>query len=341
MQEKIKVSVIIPTYNRKEELKKLLISLERQTYPRENFEIIVVDDASTDGTESLIREMMSKFGGHLHYISMPERNDSPIVRNIGAEETRGEILTFIDSDAVANPDFLKNIVKKFNSDKNKRIGAIGGPESFHADDSFFVKCCSFSTTSFLTTGGIRGKRGTKFGKYYPRGFNISIPARVFKEVNGFDPQVKLAYDIELSARIKEAGYDFAYVPGALVYHKRRATIRQNIWQLFTMAEYRVIISRIHRQILEPIYFLPSIILLFGIILVIGSFFSEILFSVAKWFYIGILSYLLAIGFAGILKLKDLRAFFMVPFIFVIHQVSYSIGFIYGLLKLIPKRKTTS
>jgi len=339
MQEKIKVSVIIPAYNRKEELKKLLISLEEQTYPKENFEIIIVDNGSTDGTQFLIKEMMSKFKGHLHYISMPKRNDSPVVRNIGVKEARGEILSFIDSDCIAHPDWLKNIVKKFNN--NDRIGCIGGPEFFHSDDSFFIKCSSFSVTSFLTTGGIRGKRGTKFGKYYPRGFNMSIPMKVFKEVNGFDANFRFGEDIELSCRIKERGYDLAYAPDALVYHKRRGTIKKNIWQLFTMAAYRIAVVKVHKIALEPIYFLPSAILLSGFILIVGSFFSGTLFSITKWFYIGILSYLLAVGFAGVLKLKDLRAFFMVPFIFVIHQVSYSIGFIYGLLKLIPKRKTTS
>lgn len=330
MQEEIKVSVIIPTHNRKEELRKLLVSLQAQTYPKENFEIIVVDDGSTDGTDSFIKEITSKFGGRINYIFLPKRNDSPIVRNIGAQEAKGMIFSFIDSDCIAHPDWLKNIVEEFN--KNSKIGCLGGPERTKYDDSFLVKCNSFSVTSFLTTGGIRGKNGIKLGKYYPRGFNMSIPMKVFKEVGGYDPCFRHSYDIELSFRIKEHGYDLAYCPGAIVYHKRRPTIKKNISQLFRMASYRIAVAKIHKSVLEPIYFLPPAILLSGLILIGGSFLSETLFSVAKWFYFCILLYLLFVGVIGVIKLRDIRALFTVPFVFIIHQLAYAMGFIYGFLK---------
>ena len=335
MQDRIKVSVIIPTHNRREELKKLLISLEKQTLPKENFEIIVVDDGSTDRTEFLAKEMVSKFGWHLNYISVFKQPNVGIVKNIGAQKAKGEILTFIDSDCTAHPEWLKNILKMFN---NQKIGCAGGAELTHPDDSLFAKCCSFSVTSFFTTGGIRGKKGIKLAKYYPRGFNMAIPRSDFQKILGFNPGFNYSDDIELSYRIKEDGYTLGYAPDAIVYHRRPDTITKNFKQLFRMAFCRIAVARVHKAMLEPVYFLPPVFLISALILSIGSFFFKTLIFLTKWFYLGILSYLLAIGFIAGFKLKGLRAFFLVPFVFVIHQTAYATGFLYGFLKYVMLRK---
>lgn len=335
LQEGIKVSLIIPTHNRREELKKLLISLGRQIFQKENFEIIVVDDGSTDGTESLMKEITSQFEGNLNYVFIPKQANSAAVRNIGAQKAGGEILIFIDSDCITHSGWLRNIVKMFD---NQKIGCVGGSELAYPVESLFGKCCSFSVTSPFTTGGIRGKRGVKLGKYYPRSFNMAIPVKVFRELNGFNENFKHSHDIEIGCRIKEQGYDLVYAPDAIVYHRRPDTITNNFKQLFRMASFRIAVSIVHKVVLEPIYFLPSTVLIAGLILSIGSFFSETSVSLTKWFYLGILSYLLLIGFIAAFKLKDLRAFFLAPFLFVIHQTAYATGFLYGFLKYVILKK---
>jgi glycogen synthase len=100
------VSVIIPTYNRKDSLREILCSLAEQTYPHDRFEVIVVDDGSTDGTKQIENEI---FPFALHYFWQTNHGDAA-ARNLGAKQSRADILVFLDDDIFVEPDYLRNLV---------------------------------------------------------------------------------------------------------------------------------------------------------------------------------------------------------------------------------------
>jgi len=115
------VSVIIPTYNRKDSLLRTLDSLSRQTYPADRFEVIVVDDGGSDGTEAVVEQV---FPVTLRSVRQENQGDA-YARNRGAQEARGTILQFLDDDIVVEPGFLAAVVEQYaNRDKLMVIGTL-------------------------------------------------------------------------------------------------------------------------------------------------------------------------------------------------------------------------
>jgi glycosyltransferase involved in cell wall biosynthesis len=119
MVSEILISVIIPTYNRNESLQETLASLAQQTYPSEHFEVVVVDDGSTDGTGKIAQK---HFPFHLQYIKQENRG-SASARNAGADNARGSLLIFIDDDILVEPDYLGELYEKHH--KLDRIIGMG------------------------------------------------------------------------------------------------------------------------------------------------------------------------------------------------------------------------
>ena len=241
------ISVIISTYNRREELKDLLVSLKRQdcSVP---FEVVVVDDGSTDGTQELLETVQKEWEGRLRFLSQDNRGIGP-ARNLGVTHAYGDLLVFVDSDCIAPKEWLKNLTAVFS---NSQVGAAGGPELAPPDDSLLQKSFSYLMTAFLTTGGLRGRRGKKLGQYYPRGFNMAVRKQAIDVGGGFSKR-SYGEDILLGYQVKQAGYQLEYAEDAIVYHHRRSTLRQHSRQLFHMAKARMAIARLHKSLLEPIY----------------------------------------------------------------------------------------
>ena len=158
-------SIIIPAYNRPDELDDLLSSLCKQTYV--HFEVIVVED----GSEIPAKEIVGRYQGRLdlHYYVIS--NSGPgMARNHGARQARGEYLLILDSDVVLPSTWLEHIHDSLN---HYPVDAFGGPDKAHASFSPIQKAINYAMTSFLTTGGIRGGK-KKLDKFYPRSFNNSF-----------------------------------------------------------------------------------------------------------------------------------------------------------------------
>ena len=202
-------SIIIPVYNRPDELDDLLSSLCKQTYV--HFEVIVVED----GSEIPAKEIVGRYQGRLdlHYYVIS--NSGPgMARNHGARQARGEYLLILDSDVVLPSTWLEHIHESLN---HYPVDAFGGPDKAHASFSPIQKAINYAMTSFLTTGGIRGGK-KKLDKFYPRSFNMGIRRDVYERLGGFSG-MRYGEDIDFSIRIMEAGYRTRLFPSAWVYHK--------------------------------------------------------------------------------------------------------------------------
>ena len=187
----MKYSIVIPVYNRPDEVDELLSSLLSQSF--QDFEVIVVED----GSKITCREVCDKYTGKLCLSYFMKPNSGPgQSRNYGAERANGEYLLILDSDVVLPKDYLQAIEDELNT---LPCEAFGGPDASHPSFTPVQKAISYSMTSFFTTGGIRGGKA-KLDKFYPRSFNMGIRRDVYQTLGGFY-KMRFGEDIDFSYRI--------------------------------------------------------------------------------------------------------------------------------------------
>jgi glycosyltransferase involved in cell wall biosynthesis len=202
----MKYSLIIPVYNRPDEVDELLSSLTEQTFT--DFEVIVVEDGST----LPCREVVERYVDKISVKYFEKQNSGPgQTRNYGAERSRGEFLIVLDSDCVLPPTYLQEVENELN---RMPTDAFGGPDRAHDSFTKIQKAISYSMTSFFTTGGIRGGK-KKLDKFYPRSFNMGIRADVYKRLGGFS-KMRFGEDIDFSIRIFKEGCSCRLFPEAWV-----------------------------------------------------------------------------------------------------------------------------
>ena len=218
------ISIIVPAYNRADEIDEFLYSFEKQS--AKNFEIIVVDDGSTDNTKTVVET-------HKHKLDLKyffQQNKGPgVARNSGMEKAKGDIFVFIDSDCTVPENYIKNLTRHL---ENEDFDAFGGPDTSHKDFSPFLKAVNYSMTSFIGTGGTRGSKGKQLAKYYPRSFNMGIKKKVYEKIGGMNA-LRHGQDMEFSNRIYTAGFKILYFDDVKVFHKRRTNLKKFFKQIFT------------------------------------------------------------------------------------------------------------
>ena len=172
----LKISLVIPVYNRPGEVEELLQSLSLQS--DKDFEVIIVEDGSSESSLKVVESYSDRLD--IKYYFKANSGPGPS-RNFGCKEAKGDYLVFLDSDCVVPPAYCSIVKERLNSDY---VDAFGGPDRAHADFTKFQKAINFSMTSFLTTGGIRGGN-EKMGKFHPRSFNMGFSRKVFEVTGGF------------------------------------------------------------------------------------------------------------------------------------------------------------
>jgi len=243
------VSVIAPTYNRKEMLMECLTSLFNQTYPKDRYEIIVVNDGSTDGTEEVLKEYAKKAPCAFKWLTQQNRGPSA-ARNLGVKNARGEIICFIDDDCVAEKKWIENLISGFVMEK---IGGVGGKIKAYNPKTSVEKYArmdqeSAIRNSFLIT------------------CNAAYRRDVLESVNGFDSNLRYGGDdIDVGIKVKQMGYELKYAPDAIVYHKHRTTLNDLVKQRYNYG--------VGEAILSKKYGYSSIFMQFIIIKLLGLFYS--------------------------------------------------------------------
>lgn len=320
------VSIIFPTYNRKADLQLALESLQALTYAHDRYEIVVVDDGSTDNSDQVVHSVQEDFPGALVYLKQ-SRKGITAARNLGIHRARGDLLVFTDDDCTFEKDWLQKLISHFDSPK---VGAVGGPDRGPLDAPFLARCVDYTTTSLVGTGGVRRKEGLSLARYYPRGCNMAVPRRVLEDVGTFDETLAAGEEIDLGHRIRQAGYQLKYAPEALVWHKRRGTIKGFLQQMFTRGYTRVELIRRHAQLLEPSYLLPPLMVTGFIILLSICFFvpsAQRLLVLLTSLYIIVL---FLSGLHGARIINDRRSFLAVPVLLLLQHSMYGLGFISAL-----------
>lgn len=244
----MKYSIIVPVYNRPDEVDELLASLLHQE--EKDFEVIVVED----GSQVPCGDVCQRYAGRMELRYYEKPNSGPgQSRNYGAERAKGEYLLILDSDVVVPPGYLKAISEEL---ERQPADAFGGPDCSHPSFTDIQKAISYSMTSFFTTGGIRGGK-KKLDKFYPRSFNMGIRRDVYLRLGGFS-RMRFGEDIDFSIRIFQAGCHCRLFPGAWVWHKRRTDFRKFWRQVFNSGIARINLYKKYPDSLKLVHLLPMV-----------------------------------------------------------------------------------
>jgi len=262
-------SIIIPVFNRPDEVDELLASLCEQTDKR--FEVILAEDGSTEKCDTVAQ----KYAHQLSIIYFEKPNSGPgQTRNAGAEKAKYDYLIFFDSDCIIPSHYIENVS---HSLKNNFVDAFGGADAALPTFTTIQKAINYSMTSFFTTGGIRGGRKS-MDKFHPRSFNLGVSREAFEAVGGYG-KMRFGEDIDFSLRLIENGFSTTLIPEAFVYHKRRTTFRQFFKQVYNSGIARINLHLAHRGSLKAVHVLPSLFVLAMIaIFALSIFFPMLLFA---------------------------------------------------------------
>jgi len=251
-------SIIIPLYNRPQEIKELLESLTLQTY--RNFEVLVLEDGSVNDAADIVKTFEDKL--NVRYFEKKNEGQG-FTRNYGFERARGDYFIIFDSDCLIPADYLQ-IVDDYL--KTNWLDAYGGPDDAHPSFTPVQKAISYAMTSPFTTGGIRGNKKA-IGQFHPRSFNMGVSRKVWETVGGFII-TRSGEDIEYSIRIHAAGFKIGLIPDAKVYHKRRTSFMPFYKQLHFFGRARINVYKFFPSELKAVHFFPAAFTL-------GIFFSLI------------------------------------------------------------------
>lgn len=253
-------SLIIPVYNRPDEVDELLESLTRQTFT--DFEVIVVEDGSTLPCAEVVEKYASRLDIH-YYIK--ENSGPGQTRNYGAERARGRYLIVLDSDCLLPPGYLRAVDDEL---RRSPADAFGGPDHAHASFTRVQKAINYAMTSFFTTGGIRGGK-KKMDKFYPRSFNMGVRTEVYRALGGFS-RMRFGEDIDFSIRIFKGGYRCRLFPGAWVWHKRRTDMKKFFKQVHNFGIARINLYKKYPDSLKLVHLLPAVFTVGVVLLLLAS-----------------------------------------------------------------------
>lgn len=272
-------SIIIPVYNRPEEVEELLDGLCNQTYEYP-FEVIIVEDGSEDDCKKVVDGYSRLLDIEYYY----KENSGPgLTRNFGFEKAKGTYFIVFDSDCVIPQNYLEmvdiSLIENYTD-------IYGGPDAADEDFTLVQKAINFSMTSFLTTGGIRGKKNA-VGEFQPRSFNLGMSRKAFELTGGFG-EMRVGEDIDFSLRAKQLGLKSQLIPDAFVYHKRRTNFYEFYTQTFAFGTARPFLNRKFKGTAKITYWFPTLFVLFYTVALVMTFFNNWILMYFVFVYLGLI-----------------------------------------------------
>tara|TARA_R110002049_G_scaffold762_8_gene5083 strand:+ start:5972 stop:6979 length:1008 start_codon:yes stop_codon:yes gene_type:complete len=305
-------SFIVPVYNRPNEINELLESLSFQDYGQA-FEIVIVEDGSTESSESIVEEFKDK----LSITYLKKSNSGPgDSRNYGMKRAKGNYFIVLDSDCIIPSQYLSVVEKSLN---NNYVDCYGGPDAAHHTFSNVQKAINYAMTSVFTTGGIRGNKSA-VGKFQPRSFNMGISKAAFEKTQGYG-NIHPGEDPDLTFRIWEAGFETKLIEDAYVYHKRRIDWNKFFIQVKKFGMVRPILNHWHPGTAKITYWFPTLFCL-------GLFGALVLMPVGIiWPIVVYVLYFCLIFVHSLMVNKNFKVAILSLIAVVIQFVGYGFGFL--------------
>lgn len=315
-------SIIIPVYNRPDEVADLLDSLEKQTV--RNFEVVLVEDGSTVPCRQQADKALGR-GLEVKYFAKDNEGRS-IARNYGMERASGSYFVFFDSDCVIPPSYFETLARALSSTP---LDCFGGPDAAHESFSDTQKAINFAMTSFLTTGGIRGGK-VQLEKFVPRTFNMGFSRRVYERVGGF--REMFSEDIDMSTRIRRDGFSIGLLRDVPVWHKRRGNLGKFFRQVYVFGMSRITLHLLYPSSLMLVHTLPAVFVAGCVALLLMSALCS------PWWLLPLGVWLAAIFTAALIQSRSLRVAFLAVPASCIQLWGYGLGFIKAFfLKILLRR----
>lgn len=325
------VSIIIPTLNRKKVLIEALLSLNKIDYPKDLFEVIVINDGSSDGTKEALKSIRREIKYNFKYFNERRRGISH-AKNVAIKKSSGEIIVSTDDDCLFEKKWLKMLIKPFS---DPQVGAVGGPDRAIKNENILAKSIDFTFSSFIGSGGIHGRfLKAKLGKCYPPGCNMAFRREIVKKIGYFDETLAPGEDTDYNHRIEKAGFKIEHIPTAFVWHRPRNSIKRFIPYIFKRGKARVEIIRRYPEYSELIYYLPALVVIAGFLLVLLSFLSAIFFKILIGFVLIYILLILTAGISAYRTYKNPVYILLVPPLIFLQHMFHGLGFIKGSLSLL-------
>lgn len=315
-------SIIIPVYNRPDEVSDLLDSLEKQTV--RNFEVVLVEDGSTVPCRQQADRVLDR-GLDVKYFAKDNEGRS-IARNYGMERASGSYFVFFDSDCVIPPSYFETLARALSATP---LDCFGGPDAAHESFSDTQKAINFAMTSFLTTGGIRGGK-VQLEKFVPRTFNMGFSRRVYERVGGF--REMFSEDIDMSTRIRRDDFSIGLLRDVPVWHKRRGNLGKFFRQVYVFGMSRITLHLLYPSSLMLVHTLPAVFVAGCVALLLMSALCS------SWWLLPLGVWLAAIFTAALIQSRSLRVAVLAVPASCIQLWGYGLGFIKAFfLKILLRR----
>lgn len=318
---KPRFSVIVPVYNRPDEVKELLDSLLAQS--EKNFEVILVEDGSSIPCRNEC-ESAKLAGLNVKYYFKNNEGRS-IARNYGLERAAGDYFVFFDSDCVIPPAYFSILTRSLDESP---VDCFGGPDAAHESFSDTQKAINYSMTSFMTTGGIRGGK-IQLEKFVPRTFNMGYSREVYNQVGGF--REMFSEDIDMSTRVRNAGFSIGLLQNP-VWHKRRVDFRKFFRQVYVFGKSRVTLKLLYPDSLKIVHLFPAVFVIGTLALILLGIF------VSPWFILPIALYFTAVFTGALIATRSVRIAAKAIPAAIIQLGGYGCGFIKDFITKIIFRK---
>ena len=241
------ISFVIPVFNRPNEIDELLNSFCLQKESKD-FEIVIIEDGSSNKCDKIIKNYKN-LNISYYYKDNSGPGDS---RNFGMNKAKGSYFIILDSDIILPENYctilIDNLSKNFSD-------CFGGVDDSHSSFNNFQKAVSFSMTSLITTGHVRG--GSRSKNFQPRSFNMGISKEAFSKSGGFG-KIHPGEDPDLSIRLKKAGFRTVLYENLKVFHKRRVSIKSFFKQVYKFGVARSILNHKFPDTRKITYWFPSI-----------------------------------------------------------------------------------
>lgn len=319
-------SIIIPLYNRPQEIKELLETLVLQTY--KHFEVLVIEDGSKIDAAAIVKSFSGQLDIH-YYVK--ENGGQGFARNYAFERAKGDYFIIFDSDCLIPDDYLQIVSDSLTENW---LDAYGGPDAAHESFTAVQRAISYAMTSPFTTGGIRGNNKNMGGQFHPRSFNMGISRQAWEKAGGF-LITRLGEDIEYSIRIHSLGFNIGLIPDAKVYHKRRTSLLKFYKQIHFFGRARINIYKFFPKTLKPVHFFPAAFTLFVIFTLILNIIG---LSIALLFNLLLTVIILLIFFHSWWKNNSLKIALLSAAASFIQLTAYGLGFMQDFWKRIILKK---
>lgn len=314
------VSIVIPCCNEENFISKCLESIIEQDYPKEKLEVLVVDGMSEDKTREILKEYSEKYS-FIKLLDNPKKFTN-FAFNIGIKEAEGEIIALMGAHAGYEKDYVSKCVKYLKEYDADNVGGV--IKTLPAENNLIAKAISICLSHFFGAGGSYFRLGLKKPKEVDTVFGGCYKKEVFEKIGYFNENLLRSQDLEFNLRLERAGGKILLVPDIVAYYYPQNNFKDFFWHNFNDGVWAIYPLKFVKFPFKLRHYLPLIFIL--------------TLPLSIWPYI-LLS--LIFSFQIAIREKDLRYFFLIPIAFFCRHFGYGLGSIFGLMKLILPKKSSS